>query len=186
MGYFAVLDTETNWNNEVMSIGIVIAEDTTFKQVDDSYFIFDPEYNVGGMFSSLLQVKGRKLKDFLSSRKIAMKKIKEILGKYDVNRLFAYNASFDKNLLRELATYNWFDIMRIAAYRQYNERIPASVECCNTGRMKRNYGVEPMMQMLSGNCWYMEKHNALYDAIDELKIMKLLGKPLDLYECARI
>lgn len=24
MSYFAVIDTETNWNNEVMSIGIVI------------------------------------------------------------------------------------------------------------------------------------------------------------------
>ena len=26
MDYFAVIDTETNWNNEVMSIGAVIAE----------------------------------------------------------------------------------------------------------------------------------------------------------------
>ena len=35
MDYFAVIDTETNWNNEVMSIGVVIAEKDTFKKVDD-------------------------------------------------------------------------------------------------------------------------------------------------------
>ena len=59
MDYFAVIDTETNWNNEVMSIGVVIAEKDTFKKVDDLYFIFDPEYKIGGMFSMVLPVKGR-------------------------------------------------------------------------------------------------------------------------------
>ena len=44
MDYFAVIDTETNWNNEVMSIGVVIAEKDTFKKVDDLYFIVDPEW----------------------------------------------------------------------------------------------------------------------------------------------
>lgn len=101
-------------------------------------------------------------------------------------RLFAYNASFDKNLLHELAAFSWFDIMRIAAYRQYNDKIPANVECCKTGKMKRDYGVEPMMQLLSGNRKYMEIHNALFDAIDELEIMKLLGKDLSEYSVAKL
>ena len=100
--------------------------------------------------------------------------------------MFAYNASFDKNLLKELTTYNWFDIMRIAAYKQYNEKIPASVECCKTVKMKRNYGVEPMMQLLSGNRRYMEVHNALCDAVDELEIMRLLGKSLEDYSVAKL
>ncbi len=186
MGYFAVVDTETNWNNEVMSIGIVIAEKNTFKKVDDLYFIFDPEYRVGGMFSIVLPVKGRAKKDILISRIRAMKKIKSLFAKYEVKQLFAYNASFDKNLLGELSSYMWFDIMRIAAYRQYNDKIPENVECCKTGKMKRNYGVEPMMQLLSGNYGYMEVHNALFDAIDELEIMKLLGKSLDEYSVTQI
>ena len=42
--------------------------------------------------------------------------------------------------------------------------------------MKRNYGVQPMMQLLSGNRRYTEVHNALYDAADELELMRLLGK----------
>jgi hypothetical protein len=41
-----------------------------------------------------------------------------------------------------------WDIMRIAAYRQYNDKIPPSVECCKTGKMKRNYGVEPMYLLI--------------------------------------
>ena len=100
--------------------------------------------------------------------------------------MFAYNATFDKNLLKELADYSWYDIMKIAAYRKYNDKIPLDVECCKTGKMKRNYGVEPMMQLLSGNCRYEEVHNALYDAIDELEIMRLLGKPLSEYDVAQI
>lgn len=115
-----------------------------------------------------------------------MEKINAAFEKYQVKELFAYNASFDKNLLKELFSYNWFDIMRIAAYRQYNDKIPDNVECCKTGKMKRNYGVEPMMQLLSGNYRYMERHNALNDAIDELEIMKLLGKSLDIYKYAKI
>lgn len=186
MEYFAVIDTETNWNNEVMSIGIVIAEKGTFKKVDDLYFIFDPEYKVGGMFSNVLPVKGKSPKEIVFSRKISMEKIKASFEKYQIRSLFAYNASFDKNLLKELVSYRWFDIMRIAAYRQYNDKIPASVECCKTGKMKRNYGVEPMMQLLSGNSKYMEVHNALYDSIDELEIMRLLGKSLEEYSVAML
>lgn len=74
MDYFAVIDTETNWNNEVMSIGVVIAEKDTFKKVDDLYFIVDPEYKIGGMFSMVLPVKGRAPKDILLTRKRVMEK----------------------------------------------------------------------------------------------------------------
>jgi len=186
MNYFAVLDTETNWHNEVMSIGIVIADQDTFKRVDEIYFIFSPEYKVGGLFSSVLPIKGRKTEAFVSSRKKAMEVVEGTFAKYDISQIFAYNASFDKNLLWELSSYEWFDIMRIAAYRQYNDKIPASVECYKTGKMKRNYGVEPMMQILSGDRSYREVHNALCDAVDELEIMRLLGKSLDEYGVAKL
>ena len=43
------------------------------------------------------------------------------------------------------------------------------------------------MQLLSGNCRYTEEvHNALYDAADELEIMRLLGKTLEEYIVAEI
>ena len=43
MEYFAVVDTETNWNNDVMSVGIVISEQNSFNEVDSSYFILQKE-----------------------------------------------------------------------------------------------------------------------------------------------
>ena len=38
MGKFAVIDTETNWSDQVMSIGIVIADEITFSPVDIRYY----------------------------------------------------------------------------------------------------------------------------------------------------
>lgn len=186
MEYIAVIDTETNWYNEVMSIGVAIADKTTFDQIDGLYYVFTPEYKVGGIFSAALPIKERSGKDVLVKRETAMEKIRNCFAKYNIEQIYAYNANFDKNLLKELTNYQWFDIMRIAAYRQYNDRIPANAECCKTGKMKRNYGVEPMMQILSGNKNYIETHNAYYDAGDELLIMKLLGKNCDTYAVARI
>ena len=94
-----------------------------------------------------------------------------------IRDLYAYNASFDRNHLPEFSRLRWHDIMSLAAYRQHNRAIPRSAECCSTGRLKRGYGVEPMLRLLSGKTSYQETHNALDDALDELKVMKLLGRP---------
>ena len=51
---FAVIDTETNWENEVMSVGIVIAKDGQFDALDSRYFVFTEAEMVGGMYSSQL------------------------------------------------------------------------------------------------------------------------------------
>lgn len=68
--------------------------------------------------------------------------------------------------------------MHLAAYRQHNPKIPATIDYCSTGRLKRDYGIEPMLCLLSGNRAYHEIHNALYDTLDELEVMRLLGHQL--------
>ena len=181
---FAVIDTETNWNDEVMSIGIVIADTETMKKTDSKYYIIDPEYRVGGMFSS--ELKTAEKEAHITGRKQALKEISRWLDSCQVRKLFAYNASFDKKHLPEYASYQWYDIMRLAAYQQYNKAIPASAECCKTGRLKRGYGVEDVLQMLSRNNRYRETHNAVTDAEDELQIMKLLGYEISEYDIALI
>ncbi len=185
MGRFAVLDTETNWSDEVMSIGIVIAEDSTMEGMDSRYYVLFPECEVGGMYSSVVKLVPAP-STHIVSRAQAMCEIKEWLLAQNVTKLFAYNACFDRNHLQELSSFHWYDIMRVAAYRQHNVHIPSNVPCCKTGRLKRNYGVEPMLRMLSGDFDYVETHNALYDAMDELTIMKLLGLSLSSYDCARL
>lgn len=184
MGKFAVIDTETNWNDEVMSIGVVVADSETMKKIDSVYYIIDPEYRVGGMYSYELQLDEKRA--CVTNRRQALKEIKEWLNTYHVQKLFAYNACFDKNHLPEYSKFEWYDIMRLAAYRQYNRAIPDSAECCKTGRLKRGYSVENVLRMFSKNERYSEKHNAVLDAEDELKIMQLLGHRINEYDIAFI
>ncbi len=105
---------------------------------------------------------------------------------HGVWKLFAYNASFDKRHLPEYSKYEWYDIMRLAVYRQYNQAIPDCADCYNTGKPKRGYGVEDVLKMFRKNKRYDETHNAVLDARDELEIMQLLGYGLDVYEVARL
>ncbi len=67
--------------------------------------------------------------------------MKEWLNTYGIKKLFAYNACFDKKHLPEFSRYEWYDIMRLAAYRQYNRAIPDSADCYKTGRLKRGYEI---------------------------------------------
>lgn len=181
---FAVLDTETNWNDEVMSIGAVVADSDIWKELDAGYYILDPEYRVGGMYAGELWLDVKKPR--VTNRKQVLKEIREWLERYGVRKLFAYNAAFDKKHLPEYSEYEWYDIMRLAAYRPYNPAIPDSADCFKTGRLKRGYGVEEILRMLRRNGSYSEMHNALSDARDELEIMRRLGHGLEAYEVGRI
>ena len=184
MDKFAVIDTEINWNDEVMSIGVVVADSATKKKIDSLYYIIAPEYRMGGMFSNELRIDDKDA--HVTTRKQALKEIKAWLDSYKVQKLFAYNASFDKNHLPEYSKYKWYDIMRLAAYRQYNRGISDSADCCKTGRLKRGYGVEDVLKMLSKNKRYSETHNAVLDAQDELEIIRLLGHEIEEYDIALI
>ncbi len=178
---FAVIDTETNWDNQLMSIGIVIADRENMRALDARYYIIVPEMERGGMYSASLFLYEKY--EALMRHELESEAV-DFLAKHGVKKLFAYNARFDKGLLPELSTYLWHDIMAIAAYRQFNKSIPDSAPCYNTGRLKRGFGVESILRMLSGEKDYMETHNAVIDALDELTIMRLLGQPFEAYEQA--
>lgn len=179
MGLFAVIDTETNWADHVMSIGCCLAQEDTFRPVEMKYFVLTPEYLVGGMFSGTLFT-ACTLQPVVCSREEALQQLRHWFRQNGIRKLFAYNAAFDRNHLPELKDYPWHDIMRLAAYRQFNPAISAA-DCFSTGRMKRGYGVEPMLRILSGRRGYHETHNAVTDALDELEIMRLLSHPLERY-----
>lgn len=38
-----------------------------------------------------------------------------------------------------------------------------------------------MLRLLTGDSQYIETHNALFDALDELNILRLLGHTVDAY-----
>ena len=173
MGKFAVIDTETNRADQVMSIGTVIADAYTFAPVEMKYHILPTECQIGGMYDHALFL-DTPVKPILCTREEAMSDLRAWFRQHSVTRIFAYNANFDRNHLPELCSFDWYDIMRLAAYRQHNPNIPADAACCSTGRLKRGYGVEPMLRLLSGDRTYRETHNAMFDAVDELEIMRLL------------
>lgn len=186
--HFAIIDTETNFSNQVISIGIVIADAQTYSCVDYLYRVIDPECRVMGMYSMALrreQSTKYKSHSAICNRNYAIGAIEHLLNKYQIKHIFAYNALFDFNHLPEFSHYMWYDIMGLAAYRQYNQKIPSNAEFCKSGRLKCNYGVESMMRLLSGRAAYRETHNALLDAIDELKIMQLLGYSVQTYHNER-
>lgn len=180
MGYFAVIDTETNWADNVMSIGTVIADADTFQSVAAKYHILPVFCEIGGMYYDALFL-DTPVKPILCTRREAMTDLLQWFARYDVSSIFAYNANFDRNHLPELKQLRWHDIMRLAAYRQHNPKIPCTADLCSTGRLRRGYGVEAMLRLLSGNRGYCETHNALFDALDELEIMRLLEHGLEDY-----
>lgn len=180
MGYFAVIDTETNWRDQVMSIGTVVADSRTFDILGSKYHVLTPEVTIGGMYESAVYLEEAG-EPVVCTRREAMAELLSWFRELGVRDIFAYNAAFDRNHIPEFSGLRWHDIMRIAAYRQHNRAIPASAECCSTGRLKRGYGVESMLRLLSGNRTYRESHNALFDALDELEIMRLLGYGLGAY-----
>ena len=178
MSLIAVIDTETNWYDQVMSIGVVTADGAGFRPVSEKYYILTPECLSEGMYSDRIDL----AKARILPRMSAMADLKDWLHTQGVSRIFAYNARFDCQHLPELGEFSWYDIMKIAAYRQYNSCISPCAACCSTGRLKRDYGVEPILRALKGDPNYCETHNALLDARDELQILALLGKPVSLYE----
>lgn len=185
MSRFAVIDTETTWGDAVMSIGTVIAESETFELIDKRYYILTPFKNHGGMFTDALYANNIK-PDLECSRETAIDELQQLLIDNNIDAMFAYNAAFDHRHLPELKHLAWFDIMKLAAYRQHNPKIPHCAECYGTGRLKRGYGVENIYRMLSEDFEYCEMHNALTDAMDELIIMRMLNHELGKYVLARI
>ena len=145
---FAVIDTETNWHDQVMSLGVAIADQNTFRCLETRYYIFQQEARVGGMYSSVMH--NCDVTPITTTRQDAMQDLTEYLRAHSITDIYAYNAKFDCSHLPELRAFSWYDIMRIAAYRQFNKSIPVSAPCCKTGRLKANYGVEPITRMLTG------------------------------------
>ena len=142
----AVIDTETNYDNEVMPIGTVIADTHDLSLIERQYLILDPEYKKPAMFSVELSHKRAKI-DAVSARKTVIRYVTDILERNGVTDIFAYNATFDCGHLPELSSYRWYDIMKIAAYKQYNYAITDRMPCCRTGKLKCSYGAESIYRM---------------------------------------
>ncbi|MCF0105621.1 MAG: hypothetical protein HUJ53_02540, partial [Holdemanella sp.] len=148
----AVIDTETNYRNEVISIGVVIARMDDFTILLKRYYVISPECDYPSMYASSLYLK-EAMSYLYKKKKVeryeAIDDLIDLLHAYRIVSIFAYNAAFDMNCLYELYAYNWYDILKCAAYKQTNPYISDSMPCFKTGRLKTGYGVEKMVQMMT-------------------------------------
>ena len=180
----AVIDTETNWDNELMSVAAVTAEDGAFLPLEARYFVIGQAYERGGMFSREVLLNPEYAR--WTGRAEAVAALREFLLENGVQKVFAYNARFDYALLPELSRFTWHDIMTVAVNRNFNKAIPETADCYKTGRLKHGCGVQPILRIVSGDPFYRETHNALNDALDELAIMRGVGVGADGYAAAVI
>ncbi|WP_233742636.1 hypothetical protein [Mycoplasmopsis agalactiae] len=174
----AVIDVETNCWSEVVSIGVAIADKNSFMLVDQNYWLIGEREQSPSMYSNVYHIPELKkygIKDYVvNTYDEAIEKLIEFLDYYNILDWFSY-AKFDYNHLPELHNlYNWFDISIPARNVNTNDFIPKDSLTFKNGALKSNWKVESMYRMLSGNSRYSESHNALLDAIDELKIMQML------------
>ena len=91
MQRFAVIDTETNWVDQVMSIGVVIADAESFRPLDAKYYILPEPCAIGGMYENTLYLK-TPVNPIQCTRQEALTDMKSWLKAAGVTSLFAYNA----------------------------------------------------------------------------------------------
>ena len=91
MGKFAVIDTESNWADQVMSIGTVIADADTFESIEAKYHILPIEYEIGGMYYDTLFIE-TPVKPIICTRSEAIADLRVWFQQYGVQSIFAYNA----------------------------------------------------------------------------------------------
>lgn len=180
MEVFAVIDTETNWHNEVMSIGVAIGLNGNFELLEKLYYVITPEVGIGGIFDNVLFIDNAPI-NLIGTRSEVLCELRKKLDEYEVKKIFAYSAGFDRTHLMELSDYKWYDIMALAANKNYNKKIPESTESFTNGKVKKGASEEAIYRILSSDFDYKEVHNGLIDAIDELDIMRMLNIDINEY-----
>lgn len=180
-----VIDVETNYQNEVFSVGVVIADSTNFKSIDKKYWIIKNNLKVGGMYArnilAPLPLEFREETIFLETRKEMIVYLIKFLKYYEVKNWFSYT-KFDFRHLPELhKSFKHNDISIFAKNKQFNKYIPLNAETSKNGELKRGWKAEDIYRMLTKDENYFETHNALLDAIDELRIMELLNLDIETF-----
>ena len=75
--------------------------------------------------------------------------------------------------------------MKVAAYKQYNYKLPDNLMFNDQGRLLYNFNIKNLMEILTKTYFYYTYH-ALYDVLDEAKMMKLLNLNINVYDCAKM
>ncbi|WP_010320977.1 hypothetical protein [Mesomycoplasma ovipneumoniae] len=181
----AVIDVETNYENEVFSVGVVIADSADFQWFDKQYWIIKNNWKVGGMYAHNiwvpLPVEFREEINVVKTHQEMIAQLIHFLKSYKVKNWFSYT-KFDFRHLPELhKSFEHNDISIFAKSKQFNKHIPLNAELTKKGDLKSGWNAQNIYRMLTKDQSYIETHNALLDAMDELRIMELLGLDIETF-----
>ncbi|MDW2923756.1 hypothetical protein [Mesomycoplasma ovipneumoniae] len=181
----AVIDVETNYENEVFSVGVVIADSADFQWFDKGYWIIKNNWKVGGMYIhktfTPLPLEFREEINVVQTRQEMIAQLIHFLKFYKVKNWFSYT-KFDFRHLPELhKSFEHNDISIFAKSKQFNKHIPLNAELTKKGDLKSGWNAQNIYRMLTKDPSYIETHNALLDAMDELRIMELLDLDIETF-----
>jgi len=190
VGKIIVIDTETvTGTYGLLSVGAVVLDRDNQKVTQlDTYFGFSDEYEYGFYFAqqyayAMLNSVKRKPRCEIEAELV------DLARRYNVSKAFAYNARFDKTVVRAYMPtlqFTWLDLMKPARqilagadhYPVY-KRIHPYAELTRGGVLKRGYSVECVGRYLG---LPHETHVAIEDAQMETEIAVRLG----LFDCASV
>ncbi|MHA0290599.1 hypothetical protein [Mesomycoplasma ovipneumoniae] len=180
-----VIDVETNYENEVFSVGVVIADSTDFQWFDKAYWIIENNWKVGGMYARNIWVplplEFREEINVVKTRQEMIAQLIHFLKFYEVKNWFSYT-TFDFRHLPELhKSFEHNDISIFAKSKQFNKHIPLNAKLTKNGDLKRGWNAQDIYRLLTKDKCYIETHNALLDAMDELRIMELLDLDIETF-----
>ncbi len=201
----AVIDVETTWRNEVMSIGAVIVDtQDKYRILEVAYWLVSPFCYQPAMFSGAIDLslakgrsffyqKGVRILDLVTETEDSFENciegLQKFLDRYDVSSCFAYNGHFDKRHLLDLDGVSWFDLVVPFTSLDLNPFLSSQVfpdYCLGGGkaglRLVRDFSFSDIMRHIPG-CKrnYHETHNGCIDAFDEAMAMQLINLPRDEY-----
>ena len=190
MGKIIVIDTETvTGTYGLLSVGAVVLERDGRKTIPlDTYFGFSDEFEYGFYFEQQCS-HARRNNIRRKPRSEIEADLAELARRYEVHTAFAYNARFDKTVIKAYMPslhFTWLDLMqparRILAgadhYPVY-KRMHPYIELTQGGVLKRGYSVECVGRYLG---LPHETHVAIEDAQMEAEIAVRLG----LFDCAAV
>ncbi|MDW2834166.1 hypothetical protein [Mesomycoplasma ovipneumoniae] len=181
----AVIDVETNYDNEVFSVGVVIADSADFQWFDKEYWIIENNLKVGGMYARNIWVplplEFREEINVVKTRQEMIAQLIHFLKSYKVKNWFSYT-KYDFRHLPELhKSFEHNDISIFAKSKQFNKHIPLNAVTTKKGDLKSGWNAQNIYRMLTKDQSYIETHNALLDAMDELRIMELLDLDIETF-----
>ncbi|MDW2923525.1 hypothetical protein [Mesomycoplasma ovipneumoniae] len=185
--YIAVIDVETNYDSEIFSVGVVIADSANFQWFDKKYWIIKNNWKVGGMYIHQtflplpLPLKFREEINVVQTRKEMITQLIHFLKSYKVKNWFSYTKYDFKHLPELHKSFEHNDISIFAKSKQFNKHIPLNAELTKKGDLKSGWNAQNIYRMLTKDQSYIETHNALLDAMDELRIMELLDLDIETF-----